>query len=137
MTLWFVRIVSWVLVTSYAYGALVHVQNILGLNGFDWADAPLKWRVLDITYLVLDMTVVVGLMTGLLLGYVAFFVAATSQILLYTVFRKWIVHVPGKFVRSPEEITYLDGLVAFHIVTILLVCLAIWLKRRAAAPNSD
>ena len=130
MMRWTVRIVHWAIAAFYAYGALVHVLNILGLTGFDWAEAPLKWQVLDIAYLALDVAVVAGLPAGLLFGYVACFMAAASQILLYTVFRQWVLDVPDSFARSPAEIAYLDYLVVFHIVTILALCLAIWLKRR-------
>ena len=136
MTTWIAKIILWVIAIFYVYGALVHVLNILGMNGFEWLEAPLKWQILDIVYLVLDVTVVIGLLVGSRLGYSALFVAATSQIVLYTAFRDWITEVPEKFARSPEEIAYLDALVAFHIVTIISMCLAIWLNRNAARPKS-
>ena len=53
----------------------------------------------------------------------------SSQILLYTVFRAWIVDVPEAFARTPEEIAYLDSLVAFHGVTLVLVSLALLVQR--------
>ena len=136
MTTWLAKIILWVIAAFYAYGALVHVLNILGMTGFEWIEAPPKWQILDLVYLVLDVTVVIGLLVGSRLGYLALFVAATSQIMLYTAFRDWIIAVPEKFARSPEEVAYLDMLVAFHIVTLLLVCLAIWLNRKAARPTS-
>ena len=136
MTNWIARIILWVIAAFYAYGALVHVLNILGMTGFEWMEAPLKWQILDLVYLVLDVTVVIGLLIGSRIGYLALFFAATSQIILYTAFRDWIINVPEKFARSPEEVAYLDGLVTFHIVTLLLVCLAIWLNRNATQPRS-
>ena len=136
MTTWIAKLILWVIAAFYAYGALVHVLNILGMTGFEWLGAPLKWQVLDLVYLVLDVTVAIGLPAGSRVGYLALFVAATSQIVLYTAFRDWIIDVPEEFARSPEEIAYLDGLVVFHIVTLLSVCLAIWLNRNAARPTS-
>lgn len=122
-------LIIWLVAAFYAYGAYVHVANILGWNGFDWATAPLKWQVLDIVYLVLDLLVAIGLVLAWRIGYVAFFLAAVSQIILYTVLRAWIIDVPEAFVKSPEEVQYLDGLVIFHIVTLCLVLFAIWLCR--------
>ena len=131
MLSWIARISFWVIAAFYTYGAFVHILNILGLTGFDWMDAPAKWQILDIVYLVLDLTVVFGLVVASPIGFLAFVVAAVSQIFLYTLFRDWIVDVPEPFVRTPEEIAYLDTLVTFHIVTLLLFCLAMWLGRKS------
>ena len=116
----------------YLYGAAVHVMNMAGVNGFDWLRAPAKWQVLDVVYLVLDVTVVVGIVRGWWLGFAAFFVAALSQIVLYTAGRSWVLDVPAEFAPSPAQVAYLDGLVGFHIVSIVLVGLALILQRRAA-----
>ena len=67
-------------------------------------------------------------MAGVAAGYAAFFVAAVSQILLYTLGRDWIVDVPEAFARTPDERAYLNTLVAFHIVTMCALGLALWLK---------
>ena len=123
------RVVLWVVAAFYAYGALVHVMNMVGLSGFDWRVAPLKWQVLDMVYLVLDVVVVVGFVARWRVGYWAFFAAAASQIVLYTAFRAWIIEVPKAFARTPEQIAYLDLLVIFHLVTLGLVALAIRLLR--------
>ena len=126
------NIILWIVALFYAYGAFVHVANIAGLNGFDWLTAPLKWQILDVAYLGLDIVVALGLIIGRRIGVVAFFVAAVSQILLYTIFRAWILDVPEAFARTPEEITYLDTLVAFHLVTIAAVAIALLLGRTSA-----
>lgn len=136
MSRWIAKTILWVIAAFYAYGALVHVLNIFGLTGFQWVDAPLKWQILDVVYLVVDVVVVIGLLAGSRIGYSALFVAAISQIVLYTMLRDWIINVPGKFARSLEETAYLDGLFAFHIMTLSLVCLAIWLNQNAAQPTS-
>ena len=130
------NVVLWVVAAFYGYGALVHVLNIAGLSSFDWMRAPLKWQILDVVYLVLDVIVVVGLAMGWRAGYWAFFAAAISQIVLYTIFRAWIIDVPEEFARTPDEIAYLDTLVFFHLVTLGLVGLAIWLRRPRAPATS-
>jgi len=111
----------------YAYGAAVHVMNMLSMTGFDWATSPFKWRVLDWVYLMLDVIVAVGLVLNWKIGFVSFFCAAISQIVLYTVFRTWVVDVPAAFQRSPDQLAYLDALVIFHCVTIvvMIACLSI------------
>ena len=113
----------------YAYGALVHVLNITGQSGFDWLRAPLKWQILDLAYLVLDIVVVLGILLEWRVGFIAFFVAALSQIFLYTVFRAWILDVPEEFKPSPEQVDYLDLLVGFHIVTVVVVGLVLRFRR--------
>lgn len=133
MASWIAKAILWIIAAFYAYGALVHVLNILGMTGFDWMNAPAKWQILDVVYLVLDITVVIGFLLSSSIGYVAFVIAAVSQIVLYTILRDWIVDVPEPFTRSPDEIAYLDTLVAFHIVTLLLFCLAMWLRRKTAS----
>lgn len=69
-------------------------------------------------------------------GYVAYFFAAASQIVLCTVLRAWILDVPMEFTRTPEEIEYLDSLVVFQLVTIVVVVLAIWLRRTSEPKRS-
>ena len=123
-------IVIWIIALFHLYGAAVHVFNILGLSGFDWRSAPLKWQVLDVVYLVIDLLVVVGLIFSWKLGFVAFYVAAISQIILYTVFRDWIVDVPAEFSVSEEQRGYLTTLVIFHCVTIILITAALWVRTR-------
>jgi hypothetical protein len=133
MLFWIAKIILWIIAGFYAYGALVHVLNILGMTGFDWVDAPAKWQILDIVYLVLDVAVVVGLLIGSPVGYVAFVVASVSQVILYTFLRDWIVDVPEPFTRSADEIAYLDTLVIFHVITLFFFCLAMWLARKEAS----
>ena len=117
--------VIWIVALFYLYGAAVHVFNILGLSGFDWKVAPLKWQVLDVVYLVIDLLVVIGLILSWRAGFVAFYIAAISQIILYTVFREWIIDVPPEFSVSEAQRGYLTSLVIFHCVTIALVTLAL------------
>ena len=124
--------IFWVIALLYAYGALVHMMNILGLTGFQWSRAPLKWQLLDIVYLGLDLLVVVGFIAQWKLSYAAFYLAATSQIILYTGLRAWILDVPEEFAISLKHSAYLNGLVGFHVAALLLVTVA--LRLRASQP---
>ena len=71
--------------------------NILGLSDFDWRAAPLKWQALDIVYLVIDLLVVAGLILSWKIRYIALYVDAIRQIIMYTIYRDWIIDVPQKF----------------------------------------
>ena len=125
-------IVIWVVAAFYLYGAVVHVLNMFSLSGFDWRVAPLKWQVLDISYLILDLLVVVGLILSWRAGFIAFYLAAISQVFLYTLLREWIIDVPAEFAVSDEQRGYLTGLVIFHCITMFLVSLALWFRARAS-----
>ena len=124
------NIIVWIVALFYLYGAVVHVFNILGLSGFDWRAAPLKWQVLDVVYLIIDVLVVVGLVLGWKAGFGAFYVAAISQIILYSVFRDWILDVPPEFAVSETQRGYLTSLVIFHLVSMAFVTLALWIRAR-------
>lgn len=123
--------VLWIVGLFYGYGALVHVLNMAGLGGFDWSEAPLRWQVLDVVYLALDVVVCAGFLArrrgraAWRPAVGAFYLAATSQILLYTVGRSWVTDVPEAFAITPEQDAYLSLLVAFHVVTLVLVSLAL------------
>ena len=120
--------IVWMAGLFYAYGALVHGLNMLSLTGFDWMQAPWKWQVLDIIYLGLDVVVAVGFFRQWKVASIAFYLAAISQIVLYTVFRAWIIDVPEEFAVSPEQVSYLTVLVVFHIVTLVLVTIALRMR---------
>lgn len=122
----------WVIALFYGYGAAVHVLNILELSGFDWSTAPLKWQALDLIYLALDLVVFVGFFFRARIAFVAFYIAAVSQILLYTILRSWILDVPPEFAVTGAQRDYLSLLVAFHGVTLVLVTTTL---RRARSMN--
>jgi hypothetical protein len=124
-------IIIWMIAAFYLYGAAVHLFNILRLSGFDWRAAPMKWQVLDVAYLALDIVVVADLILSWRAGFVAFYAAATSQIVLYTLFRDWIMDVPVEFAVSEEQQSPLSGLVIFHCVTVILLSVALWSRARA------
>ena len=118
--------ITWIVALFYGYGASVHVMNILSLGGFNWLNAPRKWQVLDVVYLVLDLIVAVGFFVRWKVSYAAFYLAAVSQVILYTYFRAWILEVPEAFAVSPEHQSYLTALVVFHGVTLALITTALW-----------
>ncbi len=124
-------IIIWIVALFYAYGALVHVMNMLSMTGFDWSSAPLKWQILDIAYLVIDVVVVGGFLLRWKAGAIAFYLAALSQIVLYTFLRSWIIDVPIEFAVSDEQQSYLNGLVVFHCVTLILVTFALRTRTEA------
>ncbi len=125
-------IVLWIVTLFYAYGALVHVLNMLSLSGFDWLTAPLKWQLLDVIYLVIDVTVCVGLTRRHGYAILSFYVAAASQIVLYTALRDWIMDVPEAFAVTPSQESYLTVLVIFHLVTLTAVTFALRASRDGA-----
>ena len=129
------RIVSRVVAVFYGYGALVHVLNMLSLTGFDWPAAPLRWQVRHVACVRLDLLVAVGLWRGWSAGVAAFYVAASSQVVLYTVLREWILDVPPEFTVSAEQRDYLSGLVVFHLVTLVAVSAALWVRHQRLAPG--
>ena len=129
----FARVFLWIVALFYLYGAVVHILNMLSLTGFDWANAPFKWQALDVIYLILDLAVFFGLARGWWIGVAAFYTAAATQILLYTVFREWILDVPPELTASSEQLAYLDKLVWFHVITLMLVTAALaFMQRRTA-----
>ncbi len=113
----------------------MHLANMAGLTGIDWRAAPLKWQALDILYLALDLAVVVWLPRARRVGVSAFFAAALSQIALYTIGRAWITDVPAEVDPGPDAAAYLDGLVLFHVLTIIAVAAALAVGRRPPGPG--
>ena len=115
------RCCFWAIAALYAYGALVHVMNIVGLSGFAWLGAPLKWQVLDIVYLGLDVAIVACVFRRTAAAVPLLAIAALSQILLYTLGRPWVLDVPNEYRPAPSSVAYLDGLVIFHAATLAVL----------------
>ncbi|WP_421726541.1 hypothetical protein [Bauldia sp.] len=123
MAYWSYRIILWLIALAYAYFTFVRVLNITGMSGFDWASAPLPWQILDVFYLVVNLVVVYGFVLALPIGFVAFFVAAITQLALY-----FVVEPTQR--QSFEDVAF-DYRVAFQLVTIALVMAALWLRELA------
>jgi hypothetical protein len=100
-----------ILAIIYAFAAVMHIGSILGFGRTPFADAPLSWQLSDIAYGVIDTIAAIGLWQQKFFGIVAFFVAAISEILLFTLVPEW-------FVVEPEQLTMLRGFVAYHLVAI-------------------
>ena len=131
------KLTLWVTAAFYAYGALVHILNMASVNGFDWPSAPLKWQVLDVVYLILDIVVAVGLVRMWRVSIAGFYLAALSQIALYTVGRPWVLDVPEAFRPDEQATAYLNSLVTFHLITLIAVTIALaYLSKRNATHSN-
>jgi hypothetical protein len=102
-----------VLATVYAFAAILHIGSVVGLGRVPFEDAPLSWQVSDIFYGVLDTIVAIGLFKMRPWGVIAFFIAAISEILLFTLVPEW-------FVVEPGQLTMLRGCVVYHLVAITI-----------------
>ena len=112
----FLRILS----VIYAIAAVLHIGSILGFGRIPFADAPLSWQISDIAYGIIDTIAAIGLWQQKWWGIAAFFLAAVSEILLFTLVPEW-------FVLEPEQLTMLRGFVVYHVVAIAFY----WLLRRS------
>lgn len=119
------RLIFWLVALLFAYDAYGHIASIAGLHGYTWADSPVKWRLIDVFYLTLDIIAVVGLLLRWMVGVIAFFVSSVSQLLLFTILRPWIVDVPENFAGLANGIGYLNLMVGVHLAAIVLILIAI------------
>jgi len=104
----FLRILS----VIYAVAAILHIGSILGFGRIPFADAPLSWQISDIAYGVIDTIAAIGLWQQKRWGVAAFFMAAISEILLFTLVPEW-------FVVEPNQLLMLRGFVVYHVVAIV------------------
>jgi hypothetical protein len=128
------RAIIWAVVALFAYDAYGHIASIAGMHGYSWLEAPVKWRLMDVFFLTLDIIAITGLILRWSIGLVAGFVSATCQLLLFTVFRSWVVDVPVNFAEANDRSAYLDLMVGLYLAAIasmLFVFRAGGLKRRA------
>ncbi len=95
---------------AYTFGAAVHVANLAGFGPTPPAGKNRVFAALDIVYLVLNVAVIAGMIAGAPWGYVAFFVAAGSQVVLYVGFTDY-------FAADADQRGQLRGLVRFHVAT--------------------
>ena len=99
-----------VIAIAYTIGGVTHIANLIGHGPPTPASKRIVFRSLDVVYVLLDATVVVGMVMGTAWGYATFFAAAGSQLVLYVGF-------PGYFASTDVERSQLRGLVRFHIAT--------------------
>ena len=101
----------------------MHVGNMLGLTGTPWSQTPRLFRSMDVVLLVFDLVVAAGLWIRKPWAVVAFAAGLVLlQILPYTLFRR-------HFVRGPEDVSTLNGLVATELVLLLVLGVLLWAKR--------
>jgi len=105
-----------ILAVIYACAAVLHIGSILGFGRIPFAEAPLSWQLSDIAYGIVDTIAAVGLFLLKSWGVVAFFVAAISEILLFTLAPDW-------FVVEKWQLTLLRGFVVYHIIAIAIYVL--------------
>ena len=102
-----------VLAIIYAFAAVLHIGSIMGFGRIPFADAPLSWQLSDIAYGIIDTIAAVGLWQQKRWGIAAFFIAAISEILLFTL-------VPNWFVTEAGQLTMLRGFIAYHLIAIVI-----------------
>lgn len=105
-----------ILAIIMAYGASVHLSNILGLGGMPWKEMPLTWRVGDIVYGIIDTVTAITLWQKTVWGIFGFLGAIASQLVIYTVFIDY-------FAFTSEQRQTIYGLLATEFVLLLVLCL--------------
>ena len=116
---WYVRFLAVLL----AYGALMHIGNILGWSGRTWIETPIHWRVMDVVLLGFNVVVGVGLWLRAPWAVVAFALGILAfQLIPYTIFRQY-------FGETPEQLSTLNGLVVTWIVLLAVLALLVVPKR--------
>ncbi len=119
-----------VLAVIYAFAAILHIGSVLGLGRVPFEEAPLSWQLSDIFYGALDTVAAIGLSKLRSWGVAAFFVAAISEILLFTLVPEW-------FVVEPEHLTMLRGFVVYHVIAITIYFILFYLERRDSAERPE
>jgi len=116
-----------ILAVIYAFAAILHVGSILGFGRIPFAEAPLSWQLSDIFYGIVDTIAAVGLFLMRPWGVAAFFVAAISEILLFTLIPEW-------FVVEPQQLTMLRGFAVYHVIAIAIY---FFLRYRETSESSN
>ena len=112
-----------VLAVILAYGALVHVGNMLGLPGTPWCDTLLLWRVMDVGLLMFNVVVAIGLWTKASWSVVAYVAGIlVLQVVPYTILR-------AQFIRSPADASALNGLLGTHVLLFAVLFTLIMVRR--------
>jgi hypothetical protein len=100
-----------ILAVFYGYGALLHFADLLSLGHslgqshvLTFVQMPIAWKIATVFFALVDSIAACGLWTGAVWGVGAFLLAATSQMVMYTVFTAIFSHQPG--------------LVVFRVVTV-------------------
>ena len=111
------------------YGAAVHIGNLLGLGDRPWRSTPLLWRCMDVTLLVFDVIVGVGLWRKAVWAAIAFILGILLlQILPYTLLRQ-------QFIQTPADAQTLNGLICTEALLILGLIIVITTAHRFGKPT--
>lgn len=100
-----------VLAVVYAFGAIVHYANLLGIGEQPWSQMPLTWQIGDVAYALLDTATVIGLWLRTPWGVGCFLLGAVSQLILYGAF-------PQLFAFTEEHRQALNSLIVMHLVAL-------------------
>ncbi len=111
-----------ILAIIMAYGALVHLSNLMGFGEMPWGEMPLTWRIGDIAYGLLDTVTAIGLWKRSVWGVFCFLTAIASQFLIYTVFIDYLA-----FTVEQRQTIY--GLLGTELILLLIFFLLLVTKK--------
>ena len=111
-----------ILAIIIAYGASVHIANMMGFGEMSWAEMPLTWRVGDLVYGLLDTVTAIGLWQKTVWGIFCFLSAIASQFLIYTLFIDY-------FAFTSEQRQTIYGLLGTELILVLLFFLLFIAKK--------
>ncbi len=111
-----------ILAIIIAYGALVHLSNLMGFGEMPWGEMPITWKVGDIAYGLLDTVTAIGLWQKTVWGIFCFLTAIASQFLIYTVFIDY-------FAFTVEQRQTIYGLLATELILLLIFFLLLVTKK--------
>ena len=106
-----------------AYGATVHIGNMLGLTGTPWLATPLLWRAMDMALLIFDLVAAVSLWKGLYWSvWFVFGGIVLLQFVPYTLLR-------SHFILKPEDAQTLNGLLGTEAILLAIFAILLWAKK--------
>lgn len=111
-----------ILAVIFAYGASVHVANLMGWGEMPWSEMPITWRVGDIVYGLLDIVTAIGLWQRTAWGVLCFLGAIASQFLIYTVFIDY-------FAFTSEQRQTIYGLLGTELILLLVFFVLFFSKK--------
>lgn len=89
-------------------------------------------------YFPIDCIVAFGVPLRWVVSDVCFFLAALSQVVLYSAGFSWIMDVPESVRPSPMEMEHLQMMIPFHVVTMcIMVAILLFEKRQHLPRESD
>ena len=111
-----------ILAIIMAYGASVHIANLLGFGEMPWQEMPIAWKIGDFVYGLLDLVTAVGLWQRTTWGIICFLSAIASQFLIYTVFIDY-------FAFNNQQRQTISGLLGTELLLILIFCILFITKK--------